>query len=141
MGHHRGLPAPEAWNQSIGTMIAPAVEPLTPDTPACSDSTYRLLERVSCIQIANETESADDFRVVRLRNCTTQLLVSKMAYNRDSSRSHTNRDAPEGQELALDPTRRAVRGETLFHPVQQSPGASGRRLVVMPDQTAFGGML
>ena len=89
MGQLRGPPAPEAWNQSIGTIVVLAFKPLAPDTPACSDSTCRLLERVSRVQVANETESADDFWVVRLRNCTAQLPISKMPENRDSSCSHT----------------------------------------------------
>jgi hypothetical protein len=98
-----GPPAPEAWNQSIGAVVVPVFKPLATDASA-SDSSCRLFECVSSVEIANETESADDFRVVRLRNCITQFLISKMAYYLDSSCSHTNRYVPEGQELALEPS-------------------------------------
>jgi hypothetical protein len=105
-GELRGPAAPEAWNQATRPGFIPPFEPLATDTAAGTNACSGFLDRISGIEVAHETESADDFLVVRLLDLCSQFVIREVSFNHSSSRSHSERYASEGQELALGPTAR-----------------------------------
>lgn len=72
----QGRQAPEARNQSIWSIFISRSEPLAANTAACTDSSRSLLEYIARIEIVHETETADDFWVVRLFDFRSQFIVS-----------------------------------------------------------------
>jgi hypothetical protein len=79
--------------------LVPAFELLAPDSARSTNACSGLLDRISGIEVADETESADDFLVVRLLDFRSQFVIREVSFNDSSSRSHAERYASEVKNL------------------------------------------